>query len=1050
MRPVEVRLLGRPEVLLHGGPVKGLTRKGLGLLAYLVSQGGRARRGRLTELLWDLPPEKARRNLRQEIYRLKKAGLAPYLEASPSEVALSGYGSDWEAFWGHYRGGRLEEALALVRGGFCQGLELPGEPSFEDWLYLERERLKEAVISAYLRLAERHREEDPERAAGLLEKALEWEPLLETAYQKLFPLLARLGRREEARELYRRLERAMESELGLSPSPETARQLEAALSGRPRLPESSPTPRGLDSPPLVERSLELDRLLADGPPLRWVRGAEGMGKTRLAREVFSHLGGGVWVNHTKSLSRLGFGALTAALSELPKEKLLALPEELRSELARLVPGLAPPPATPATDPEARVRFFEALASALARLGPVVALDDLHRADEAFLEFLPYLVRRARALGLVVVAASETPPPWELAAEGLVNAVELGPLSLAGVERLVAELSGSPRPRRFAARLYRATGGNPLFVVQTLKYLFQTGELRVGEGGWSTPHGPGSGYLELRLPPNVQKALLHRLLDLSPTAARVARFMFLAKAPTDPETAARALDLALEEAVLALEEAAEADLLTRTSRGYLPRYPELADTLPPELRRSLHRLWAAALKERGAHPLLVAEHLVDGGRELEAGRHYLMAARQARNSPAPAAAALFYRRAERLLPLGERERAEVELERLELETELGRDTLSQLEALAVPATSPRLEARRRLVAAEAALKKGYFDRAREHALAVLTSPAALRHQQARARFLLAWVEYRAGDPWSQRSHLNEALKAFEEAGDVRGASLVIRNLAALAFRLGDDEEGKRLQARLEELLREHPDPIVRRRLAADRLMGDWLHGRYYRALRGGAELLRDARRGADLPAQLDALELIGLAELKLGRYHQAQEALAQGLELARAVGSVREEALFLSELGLVAVETQNPEAREMLEAALASMRRHADQAKLGHALTALGYLELRRGRPERAVPWLEEAAIHYRRRGELGHAARALAYLALARDDPRAAREAREYAVAWRTGVPDKVLVLGVFARFFPEGVAEAKEALAAELALIPKELRGGYLGTYPARLVTAL
>ena len=1040
MRPLSLGLLGPFTAALGERPLAGLTQKGKALLAYLAASGPTDRE-RLAALLWDLPDERARKNLRQELYRLRRAGLGPYLEEANGRLSLTRAESDHRRFFEHLRTGRLEAALSLLRGPFLEGLRLEAS-GFEDWRYLEAERVKEAAVALHLRLAERLEAEDPEAAIRHLEAALAWDPLTERAYQRLFPLLKACGREAELEARYRRLERTLLAELGIPPSPETERVYRAAQRGELRRPEAAPVPAPLEDPPLVGREAELQALKDAAAPLRWVYGEEGVGKTHLARAAAGP--GALWIRFHKSQQGLPYGALAEALRGRIAA-LRRLPPEVRSELARLLPELGPPPPRSLTEPEARVRFFEALVRALE---PGV-LDGLENADEAFLEFLPYLARRAAALKTRWLVTARTPPPPALVDEGLAAPLPLSPLDEAAVHALVQRLSGAPGGRRFAGRLHRATGGNPRFLIETLKDLFQSGDLRPGPSGWTSPYPPAA----LRLPRSVRETLLRRWQELPPEAQRVVRFLLFAKAPADAETVARGLGLSEEQAAAALVLAERAGLLRRRPQGFLPRYPELAETVPAPLARTMHRLWAKALAGPRGHPLLVAEHLAAGGRAAAARAAYLEAARKARTGPHPAAAVVLYRRAERGLDGAERYR--VRLERLELETELGRDTLEALFELGPPPwPEPGLRARWHLAAAEAALKKGHFQTAREHAEAAWGLKAG-DAATARARYLLAWVEYRAGDPWRQREHLEAALSAFLAAGDRRAACRVRRNLAALAFRLGDHEAGEREQRRVLETLRSHPDPVTYRRVWADRLTGRWLHRDHLAALRGARRLLAEARRAADLPAQMDALELIGLSEWKLGRYEAALSALEQGLSLAQAVANPREEALFTSEKALVLLEMGRfAEAEKALKRALAQMAALGDQAKIGHVYTALGELYTRWKRPKEALPWLKHAIRHWEARGEGGHAARAHALLALALEgsEPEAARRhaetARRLADGWQTGVPERLLVYAVHARFFPSAREEARALLEAEAARLPQKLRASYKKTFAARLVT--
>ncbi len=78
---LEVKLLGQFDVRRDGTPLVIPSRSAQSLLAFLLLNPGIAhRREKLAGLLWpDTPEDNARRSLRQELWRLRKA-----LEAGPS------------------------------------------------------------------------------------------------------------------------------------------------------------------------------------------------------------------------------------------------------------------------------------------------------------------------------------------------------------------------------------------------------------------------------------------------------------------------------------------------------------------------------------------------------------------------------------------------------------------------------------------------------------------------------------------------------------------------------------------------------------------------------------------------------------------------------------------------------------------------------------------------------------------------------------------------------------------------------------------------------
>jgi tetratricopeptide (TPR) repeat protein len=105
-----------------------------------------------------------------------------------------------------------------------------------------------------------------------------------------------------------------------------------------------------------------------------------------------------------------------------------------------------------------------------RVPAILVLEDLHWADEATLDLVKFLGRRAHRLPLLVIVTSradEVGPAHPLRSvlgdlpRGAVQRVELRPLSVAAVESLARRAGRSPRG------LHAATGGNPFYVSEVL-------------------------------------------------------------------------------------------------------------------------------------------------------------------------------------------------------------------------------------------------------------------------------------------------------------------------------------------------------------------------------------------------------------------------------------------------------------------------------------------------------------------------------------------------------------------------------------------------------
>ncbi|MFN2165771.1 MAG: AAA family ATPase, partial [Anaerolineae bacterium] len=319
--------------------------------------------------------------------------------------------------------------------------------------------------------------------------------------------------------------------------PETTELYQAILEGRfpvtkpaPAIPTVGaeghpPLPSGQDPldpiawGPLVGREREMaflrDRYgeaLGGQGGLVLVRGEAGMGKTRLIEELAGELrwqGVRVLWGRCYAFERLLpyqplAEALQAAVSTIAASDLEGVPSWVVDELARLIPELSELHGRMRDKSEVpldqeQARLFEAVAQFLADLsqGDALALilDDLHWATETTLQLIHYLARYVASHPVLLVgtlrpeAAGPQHPlhelQWQLRREGLLRSLDLPGLSPQAVESLLVEMSGRGQAVvPLAQRLYEETEGNPFFLMETVKALFDSGLVRLEAGAWS--------------------------------------------------------------------------------------------------------------------------------------------------------------------------------------------------------------------------------------------------------------------------------------------------------------------------------------------------------------------------------------------------------------------------------------------------------------------------------------------------------------------------------------------------------------------------------------
>src|SRR5262249_45022862 len=143
------------------------------------------------------------------------------------------------------------------------------------------------------------------------------------------------------------------------------------------------------------------------------------------------------------------------------------------------------------------RELGVLLDEVSRLRPLVLfLDDVHWSDASTVDLIAYLGWRCSARRLLLVLAYRPadlalsghpfgPVKLELHARGLCREILLEFLGRADVERyLELRFPGHAFPPELAEVVHRRTEGNPLFLVDLLKYLCDHGVIAAAGGRWA--------------------------------------------------------------------------------------------------------------------------------------------------------------------------------------------------------------------------------------------------------------------------------------------------------------------------------------------------------------------------------------------------------------------------------------------------------------------------------------------------------------------------------------------------------------------------------------
>jgi DNA-binding CsgD family transcriptional regulator len=400
---------------------------------------------------------------------------------------------------------------------------------------------------------------------------------------------------------------------------------------------------------LAELDALIDSAAAGEGRAMLLEGPAGIGKTELveaARERAQDAGLRVLAAGASELeSAYPYGV---ARQWLEREWALAGVEGA-GDAAELVLSRAPARALPGED--ATFGILHALylfASELSLERPLLlALDDAQWADLESLRFLAYMVRRLGDLPVGVVVAArvgETGPAAEplerVRAESAVQARAVAPLAETDCAALLQRAFGAEVGPEFGRACLRATGGNPLYLVELQRALAREGV----DGG-----DESALRVDEVTPAALSRYVLRRLAEVSPEAPRLAGAMSVLGDGGAVRHAARLAGLEPRQAGAVARSLVGAAILrdddpVRFVHPLVRRV--IAEGLTSVEREDWHLEAARLLLEERSSPDRVAGHLLHarpGGRGwcVEALR---AAARQAMSRSAPEAAVEYLRRA----------------------------------------------------------------------------------------------------------------------------------------------------------------------------------------------------------------------------------------------------------------------------------------------------------------------------------------------------------------------------------------------------------------------
>jgi tetratricopeptide (TPR) repeat protein len=560
------------------------------------------------------------------------------------------------------------------------------------------------------------------------------------------------------------------------------------------------------------------------------------------------------------------------------------------------------------------RYAAQFFAEVSRSGPIVLyFDDIHWADDGSLDFISYLARNCSEVPMLVLCLARTSllerrPAWGEGEEAHAL-IRLQPLSKKESRQLVEEiLRHAPNvPERLRDLVVSGAEGNPFYVEELIKMLIDQRVIVPGADEWRVD---ANRLGEVKVPPTLTGVLQARLDNLTPREyTALQRASVVGRVFWDSAVEHLGADSAEtrvgepphEEISAAVAEVLESlrrkELIYRRegssfagANEYLFKHTLLRDVTYESVlrreRRAYHRRVAEwlILKSGGRvteHAAHVAEHYEQAREERHAARWYARAGQQARETYAPEAAILYYRKALEFPPP------------LSASTDEAPGTGAR-RAAAVALYEGLGEVLR--VQARYAESIAAYERMREAAAAL-----GDRAGQARAWNEVALVLASQGDNRSTLDAARRAEALAREAGDDEQARVEMAHALSLqsqaSTRLGDARAAMRLATQALTYATDLGE--AGRRVTADSLkslgMAHHILGNFERAEHYKEQALHTYRERGDRRGVGNLLNSLGETARLRGDYEAALRHYQEALSIAREIGNRNGEILYLSNL-----------------------------------------------------------------------------------------------------------------------------------------------------------
>lgn len=668
---LEILLLGTPAIYYGGKPIQIKRRLLRSILFFLGYTRRMVSRTGIIMTIWpDASEEDGRRHFRESLSKLRKELPDPNIIITDQDrigLDFSQVRVDVHEFLAIITRSKLAlqqatspvlppnllqdvvHAVGLWRGPiYMTGFIVPENDEYERWISDTRRELGNDKQYLMKKIASHY------MASNDLIEAIRWlrnalladEFDLEMQMQKLVAL-ERLGQINEALEYYDQVDDLFRQE-GMGELPAPFEQLHQKLVNRKKTPAASPVavwPTALDLHiPFTGRKEILKALTAsfhNGETVV-IFGEAGAGKSRLLYELFQEISpnppllysSGKMMESTIPLQPW-IDLLRQKMSQQDWEK---IDPHWIPALAQLLPELASnermnSAKTPTVETQDRSQIFEAIHQILlylSRLDRVfLCLDDAQWCDQTTLSSLSYLQTRGffERHGFLVLSCrqGDTTGALDEFLKSRIRHSNTRVILLPGLDkedlRIISRaVLGAVPSEGFIEKLYLETGGNPLFILETLHILQQKALGKSDIDKLSV----------FPIPPAIEELVLARFHALSEDCRQLLVTAAVIGSEINTNLIANASQLGLEKTVNALEELERAHLVVPTgsmAAGADYRFIHelvrefLEKGLTPARRKLIHKNVAESLERQfggnDRYASTLADHFLEAGEEVKA-------------------------------------------------------------------------------------------------------------------------------------------------------------------------------------------------------------------------------------------------------------------------------------------------------------------------------------------------------------------------------------------------------------------------------------------------